>query len=262
MMAELRAQAERFGAEVRDVDVTRVDFSQRPFVIETDSEVITANSVIVATGATAKRMEALGEDEMFGRGVSTCATCDGWSTADKNIAVVGGGDSALEEALFLTRFASHVTVVHRRDTLRASKVLQQRAYRQSEDRLPLEREGGRGVGGERVAGCGARYAHWRGAHPSRGRRLRRRRSPAEHGPGGRADRARCTRLHRQTGRHHHGHEHPGVFAAGDVRDRRYRQAITSAGDGCKAAMDAERWLEEEGIAVPDLASEIYSLPGV
>lgn len=127
MMADLRKQAERFGAEIRDVDVTRVDFSRRPFVIETETEIIEANSVIVATGATARRMEAAGEAEFFGRGVSTCATCDGWFYRGKEIAVVGGGDSALEEALFLTRFASKVTVVHRRDSLRASKVLQQRA---------------------------------------------------------------------------------------------------------------------------------------
>ena len=127
MMDELRTQAERFGAEVRTVDVTRVDFSRRPFVVATDEETITANSVIIATGAAAKRLEVPGETEMFGRGVSTCATCDGWFYRDKEIAVIGGGDSALEEALFLTRFANKVTVVHRRDALRASKVLQQRA---------------------------------------------------------------------------------------------------------------------------------------
>lgn len=263
MMAELRTQAERFGAEVRDVDVTRVDFSQRPFVIETDDEVITANSVIVATGATAKRMEALGEDELFGRGVSTCATCDGWFYREKDIAVVGGGDSALEEALFLTRFANHVTVVHRRDTLRASKVLQQRAFANPKIDFVWNAKVEAVLGGERVSGLLLRdtVTGEEGTLPVEGVFV-----AVGHQPN-------TALVAGQIELDAHGYiakqdndttatNIPGVFAAGDVRDRRYRQAITSAGDGCKAAMDAERWLEEEGIATPDLTSEVYSLPRV
>jgi thioredoxin reductase (NADPH) len=287
MMAELRTQAERFGAEVRDVDVTRVDFLQRPFVVETDDEVITANSVIIATGATAKRMEALGEDELFGRGVSTCATCDGWFYREKDIAVVGGGDSALEEALFLTRFASHVTVIHRRDTLRASKVLQQRAFANPKidfvwnavveaveggetppsggDSSPWKGEAreGAGLGGERVTGL-----RLRDTVTGEVRTL-----PVEGVFVAVGHQPNTSLVAGQIELDGHGYiakqdndstatNIPGVFAAGDVRDRRYRQAITSAGDGCKAAMDAERWLEEEGVATPDLTSEIYSLPRV
>lgn len=263
MMAELRAQAERFGAEVRDVDVTRVDFSQRPFIVETDDEVITANSVIVATGATAKRMEALGEDEMFGRGVSTCATCDGWFYRDKTIAVVGGGDSALEEALFLTRFASHVTVVHRRDTLRASKVLQQRAFANPKIDFQWNAVVEEVLGDERVTGL-----RLRDTVTGEERIL-----PVEGVFVAVGHQPNTALVAGQIELDGHGYiakqdndttatNIPGVFAAGDVRDRRYRQAITSAGDGCKAAMDAERWLEEEGIAAPDLTSEVYSLPRV
>jgi thioredoxin reductase (NADPH) len=275
MMAELRTQAERFGAEVRDVDVTRVDFSQRPFVIETDGEVITANSVIVATGATAKRMEAIGEQEMFGRGVSTCATCDGWFYRDKEIAVVGGGDSALEEALFLTRFAKHVTVVHRRDTLRASKVLQQRAFANEkidflwnavvEEVLGGETppSGGGGLGGETVEGLRLRdtVTGEVSTLPVEGVFVAVGHQPNTALVAGQIELDAAGYIAKQDAVTT-ATNIPGVFAAGDVRDHRYRQAVTSAGDGCKAAMDAERWLEEQGIAVPDLASEIYSLPGV
>jgi thioredoxin reductase (NADPH) len=263
MMAELRTQAERFGAEVRDVDVTRVDFSQRPFVIETDDEVITANSVIVATGATAKRMEALGEDELFGRGVSTCATCDGWFYREKDIAVVGGGDSALEEALFLTRFANHVTVVHRRDALRASKVLQQRAFANPKIDFVWNSVVEAVEGGERVTGL-----RLRDTVSGEVRTL-----PVEGVFVAVGHQPNTALVAGQIELDGHGYiakqnadttatNIQGVFAAGDVRDRRYRQAITSAGDGCKAAMDAERWLEEEGIAAPDLTSEIYAMPRV
>lgn len=263
MMAELRTQAERFGAEVRTVDVISVDFSKRPFVIETEDETIRANSVIVATGATAKRLDVSGETEMFGRGVSTCATCDGWFYRDKEIAVVGGGDSALEEALFLTRFASKVTVVHRRDVLRASKVLQQRAVENPkiEFRWNAIVEGV--LGEDRVTGLKLRDSvtgeesdltvdgiFVAVGHQPNTALVAGQIDLDSHGYIAKQDKeTTATNI-------------PGVFAAGDVRDRRYRQAITSAGDGCRAAMDAERWLEEEGIAVPDVTHEIYSVPSV
>jgi len=263
MMAELRTQAERFGAEVRTVDVNRVDFSQRPFVIETDDATITANSVIIATGATARRMDAIGEEQLFGRGVSTCATCDGWFYRDKDIAVVGGGDSALEEALFLTRFANHVTVVHRRDTLRASKVLQQRAQENPKIDFRWNAVVEEVVGGDRVAGLRVRdtLTGEESTLPVDGVFVAVGHQPNTALVAGQIDLDNAGYIAKQDDTTT-ATNIAGVFAAGDVRDRRYRQAITSAGDGCKAAMDAERWLEEEGIAVPDLANEVYSLPGV
>lgn len=263
MMAELRTQAERFGAEVRTVDVNRVDFSQRPFVIETDDATITANSVIIATGATARRMDAIGEEQLFGRGVSTCATCDGWFYRDKDIAVVGGGDSALEEALFLTRFANHVTVVHRRDTLRASKVLQQRAQENPKIDFRWNAIVEEVVGGDRVAGLRVRdtLTGEESTLPVDGVFVAVGHMPNTALVAGQIELDAVGYIAKQDDTTT-ATNIAGVFAAGDVRDRRYRQAITSAGDGCKAAMDAERWLEEEGIAVPDLANEVYSLPGV
>src|ERR1700686_1714412 len=127
LMEAFRAQAERFGSVIHDVDVTEVDFSVRPFVVRTADDSYTADSVIVATGASARWLNIPGEARLRGRGVSTCATCDGAFFRDKHIVVVGGGDSAMEEALFLTRFGSQVTVIHRRDSLRASKIMAERA---------------------------------------------------------------------------------------------------------------------------------------
>ena len=263
MMDELRTQAERFGAEVRTVDVTRVDFSQRPFVVATDEETIITNSVIIATGAAAKRLEVPGETEMFGRGVSTCATCDGWFYRDKEIAVVGGGDSALEEALFLTRFANKVTVVHRRDALRASKVLQQRAQEHPKIAFRWNAIVEEIPAGERVTGLRLRDAisGEESTLPADGVFV-----AVGHQPNtalfvGQIELDAAGYIARQTG-DSTATNVPGVFAAGDVRDHRYRQAVTAAGDGCKAAMDAERWLEEQGFAVPDVTQEIYSLPRV
>jgi thioredoxin reductase (NADPH) len=263
MMDELRVQAERFGAEVRTVDATKVDFSRRPFVIETDQDIVTAESVIVATGATAKRLDVPGEEAMFGRGVSTCATCDGWFYRDKDIAVIGGGDSALEEALFLTRFARQVTVVHRRDALRASKVLQQRAQTNPKIAFQWNQIVEAISGDERVEGVEMRDATTgeastlavNGVFVAIGHQP----NTALFAGQITLDAAGYIAKHDADST---ATNIPGVFAAGDVRDHRYRQAVTAAGDGCKAAMDAERWLEEQGLATPDLAHEIYSLPAV
>jgi thioredoxin reductase (NADPH) len=259
MMNDLRTQAERFGAEVQTIDVESVDFSVHPFEIDTATQTIYANSVIVATGASAKRMEALGEDEMFGRGVSTCATCDGWFYRDKEIAVVGGGDSALEEALFLTRFATKVTVIHRRESLRASKVLQQRAQENPKIDFIWNSVVEEVVGSDRVEGVRLRNTatNEESTLPVDGVFV-----AVGHKPN-------TDLVAGQIELDDHGYiakqdpvttatNIPGVFAAGDVRDRRYRQAITSAGDGCRAAMDAERWLEEQGVATPDFAAETYA----
>jgi thioredoxin reductase (NADPH) len=261
MMDELRAQAERFGAEVRTVDVTRVDFSRRPFVVETDAETISAHSVIVASGAAAKRLEVPGEEALFGRGVSTCATCDGWFYRDKAIAVIGGGDSALEEALFLTRFASHVTVIHRRDALRASKVLQGRAQANPKIDFQWNQIVEAITGDERVTGVRMRDAGTGEVQtlPVDGVFVAIGHQPNTALFAGQLDLDAAGYIVRQTG-DATATNIPGVFAAGDVRDHRYRQAITAAGDGCKAAMDAERWLEEQELALPDLTHEVYDLP--
>lgn len=261
MMDELRVQAERFGAEVRNVDVTRVDFSRRPFVVATDGETIEAHSVIVATGAAAKRLEVPGEDTMFGRGVSTCATCDGWFYRDKAIAVIGGGDSALEEALFLTRFATSVTVIHRRDSLRASKVLQQRALAHPKVRFLWNQIVEEIVGGERVEAVRMRDAVTGEQQelPVDGVFVAIGHQPNTALVAGQIDLDAAGYIARQDSEST-ATNIPGVFAAGDVRDHRYRQAVTAAGDGCKAAMDAERWLEEQGLALPDLTHELYSEP--
>jgi thioredoxin reductase (NADPH) len=261
MMQDFREQVERFGAEVLDVDATEVDFSQRPFTIVTPEDTYTAESVIVATGAAAKWLDVPGEELLRGRGVSACATCDGFFFRDRRIVVVGGGDTALEEALFLTRYAQTVSVIHRRDTLRASKLLQQRARNnpkidfiwnsvveaiEGEDKVTGVRLRNL-VSGERsvLATEGVFVAI---GHQPNTEIFRDQLDLDALGYVCMPDPATTyTNI-------------PGVFAAGDVRDHRYRQAVTAAGDGCKAAIDAERWLEEQGIAEPDREFEVYSEP--
>ena len=261
MMQDFREQVERFGAEVLDVDATEVDFSKRPFTVVTADETYTAESIIVATGAAAKWLDVPGEELLRGRGVSACATCDGFFFRDRRIVVVGGGDTALEEALFLTRYAQTVSVIHRRDTLRASKLLQQRARNnpkidfiwnsvveaiEGEDKVTGVRLRNL-VSGERrtltTVGIFVAIGHQPNTEIFRGQL-----DLDALGYVCMPDPATTyTNI-------------PGVFAAGDVRDHRYRQAVTAAGDGCKAAIDAERWLEEQGIAEPDREFEVYSEP--
>lgn len=261
MMRDFRAQAERFGADVLDVDVTSVDFSQRPFVIKAEGITYTAESVIIATGASAKWLHVPGEEALRGRGVSGCATCDGFFFRGRRVVVIGGGDTALEEATFLTRFASNVTIIHRRDTLRASKALQIRAKADPKIDFIWNAAVAEILGDGKVTGVQIKnlisgetaVVETDGVFVAIG-----------HQPN--------TEIFKgQIDLDHGGYIQmpdpattitniPGVFAAGDVRDHRYRQAVTAAGDGCKAAMDAERWLEEEKLALPHLAGEIYSEP--
>lgn len=261
MMQDFREQVERFGAEVLDVDATSVDFSHRPFTVVTDDGIYTAESVIVSTGAAAKWLEVPGEELLRGRGVSACATCDGFFFRDRRIVVIGGGDTALEEALFLTRYASSVSVIHRRDSLRASKLLQQRARANPKidfiwDAVVERIEGEDKVTGVRlrnlvtgerslVATEGVFVAI--GHQPNTGIFQ----GQLDLDAGGYICMPDPVTTYTNI---------PGVFAAGDVRDHRYRQAVTAAGDGCKAAIDAERWLEEQGIAEPDREFEVYSEP--
>ena len=246
LMDNMRQQAERFGAEFRTGWVNKVDTSSRPFKLEVEGlgELVT-DTLILSTGATAKYLGIPGEQTNIGRGVSTCATCDGFFFRNKEIIVVGGGDSALEEANFLTRFASKVTLVHRREELRASKIMQDRARANEKiewalNRTPLEvvaQENG-GVTGLRMrnnetgeeelleaSGVFVAIGH----HPNTGF------------------------LNGQVTTDENGYivtnagtsetNIPGVFACGDVQDTRYRQAITAAGSGCMAAMDAEKYIE-------------------
>ena len=244
MMLDLRAQAERFGLEVQDRNVGSVDFSSRPFKVETEGEEFLAHAVIICTGAEAIWLGAEGEEEQKGRGISTCATCDGAFFRDEEIIVVGGGDSAMEEATFLTRFASKVTLIHRRDVFRASKVMYDRAanhpkieiqtFRQVKKWLSDEKGLSGAVledprdGSEHEIAC-------TGAFIAIGHK------PITQFLGGQVETDEEGYLVHSE---HTMTDVPGVFAAGDVVDTRYRQAITAAGQGCQAAIDAERWLEE------------------
>jgi len=244
MMMELREQAERFGLEVQDRNVDRVDLSERPFKVYSEGEEYLTQAIIVSTGAESIWLGVEGEEEQKGRGISTCATCDGAFFKEQEIMVVGGGDSAMEEATFLTRFASKVTLVHRRDVFRASQVMYDRAanhekieiktFRQVKKWLSDETgltgavlEDPRDGSTEEIAVTGAFIAI--GHTPITGF-LEGLLETDEEG----------YLIHRD----HTMTNVSGVFAAGDVVDTRYKQAITAAGLGCQAAIDCERWLEE------------------
>ena len=245
MMIDLRSQAERFGLEVVDKNVERVDFSSRPFKVWVEGEEFRAETVIICTGAEAIWLGAEGEQGQKGRGISTCATCDGAFFRDDEVIVVGGGDSAMEEATFLTRFASKVTIIHRRDVFRASKVMLERAKNHPKIEIRAHRQvkewlsDDKGLTGavledprdgslEEIACAGAFIAI--------GHR------PITEFLNGQVDTdEEGYILHSE----HTMTSIPGIFAAGDVVDTRYRQAITAAGMGCQAAIDAERWLESQ-----------------
>jgi thioredoxin reductase (NADPH) len=243
LMERMRKQAGRFGAQLLAEEVTSVDLSTRPFKIVTGSDTYRAHSIIISTGASAKMLNVPGERELLGHGVSTCATCDGFFFRGKELLMVGGGDSAVEEAIFLSKFATKVTIVHRRDTLRASKIMQDRVFENPKIDFiwdsTVERIIGNGAveaaniknlktGAEsivRASGVFVAIGHIPNTSLFEGQ-LELSGGQIVTNPGG-----------TQT-------SVPGVFAAGDVVDSRYRQAITAAGMGCMAAMDTERYLEE------------------
>jgi thioredoxin reductase (NADPH) len=244
LMEELRLQAARFGAEIVQGQVSAVDVGRRPFAVRTDEAEYAADALIVATGASARWLGLPSEKALVGRGVSSCATCDGAFFKDQPIAVVGGGDTALEEALFLTRFASEVTVVHRRDKLRASKIMQDKAHANPKIRFAwnsVVEEIADAAKGE-VTGITLRSLTTgeRAELPVHGVFVAIGHTPntglfanqLEMNPSGYILTHSGTRT-----------SVPGVFAAGDVQDHVYRQAITAAGSGCMAAMDAEKYLE-------------------
>jgi thioredoxin reductase (NADPH) len=247
LMEKFRGQAERFGAKFITADATRVDTTKRPFSVEVGEATYEGRALIVSTGATARMLDVPGEREYLGRGVSTCATCDGFFFRGVPLVVVGGGDSAVEEGIFLTRFASKVTVVHRRDALRASKIMQDRAFANEKmdfiwDTVVEEVRGADGkvttLGLRNVKSNEATDLEVGGLFVAIG-----------HDPNSslfkgqlELDDAGYIKV-----------QHPrtatnvdGVFACGDVVDHIYRQAVTAAGMGCAAAIDAERWLEAQG----------------
>ena len=248
LMAAFRAQAARFGAEFRAEKISRVDFSQQPlrlWVGDDGTPGAEARTVIVSTGAQSLMLGLDAEERLIGRGLSTCATCDGFFFGGQEIAVVGGGDSAMEEALFLTKFATKVTVIHRRDQLRASKIMQDRAF--ASDRIEFlwnhvvtDILGDETLEGVRVRHTGSGDEHMLplaglfiaiGHRPNtdlfRGSLAMKPNGYLITEPG-----STSTNV-------------PGVFACGDVQDDVYRQAVTAAGSGCMAAIDAERWLEAQ-----------------
>jgi thioredoxin reductase (NADPH) len=245
LMEKFRKQSERFGTRMRAVDVTSVDFSSRPFRVSASGDEFEAKAVIISTGATAKWLGIPGEVNLTGKGVSACATCDGFFFKDQELVVVGGGDTAMEEALFLTKFASKVTVVHRRDEFRASKIMADRVL--SHDKIEVvwntivtEIHGDSSVTGvtlEDVNSGETRQFPTDGVFVAIGHKpnteiFADQLESDENGyiivePG-------TTRTSVE-----------GVFAAGDVADHVYRQAVTAAGTGCMAAIDAERWLANQ-----------------
>ncbi|WP_052889853.1 thioredoxin-disulfide reductase [Thermogemmatispora carboxidivorans] len=244
LMEKMEQQARRFGAEMLPEDVTAVDFSRRPFVITSDSGSYLARGVIIATGASAKWLGLPSEQRLQGRGVSACATCDGFFFKEKEVAVVGGGDTAMEEALFLTRYASHVTVIHRRDTLRASKIMQDRALKNPKISFIWNSEVVEVLGEDSVTGLRLRNVKTGDEQTLAVEGLF---LAIGHQPN--TDLFRGLLQMDELGYiipvEHTMTNIPGVFAAGDVTDRRYRQAVTAAGDGCRAAIDLERWLESQ-----------------
>jgi thioredoxin reductase (NADPH) len=247
MMEDFQKQAERFGAKLFFEDATRVDLSQRPFLVETDDRRFTADALLIATGASARWIGLESETRLQNLGVSACATCDGALFKDKPMAVVGGGDTAMEEALFLTRFATKVTVIHRRAELRASKIMQERALAHEKIEFAWNATVDEVLGDEFVTGV-------RIADVKTGEK---RDIPVEalfvaigHQPN-------TDLLKDQLDLDEQGYVQvaagttrtsvDGVFACGDCADKVYRQAVTAAGTGCMAAIDAERWLAEQGI---------------
>jgi thioredoxin reductase (NADPH) len=250
LVDRMRRQAARFGAEFVDDNVTRVDVSCRPFLIATGTHgSFLADALVVATGATARWLGLPSETALRGHGVSACATCDGFFFKGKPLAVVGGGDTAMEEALFLTNFSPRVTIVHRRARLRASQIMQERARAHPKIAFALDTEVVDVLGTDRVEGVRLRHLPTGAVStlPVEGLFVAIGYDPATEVFRGalELDERGYVRVHDHTRT-----SVEGVFAAGDVHDHRYRQAVTAAGAGCMAAIDAERWLAEQGSAPP------------
>jgi thioredoxin reductase (NADPH) len=245
LMDVMKQQAVKFGAEAVFKDVSDVDLSKHPFAVKSENEAYTADSIIISSGASAKLLGIESERALMGYGVSACATCDGFFFKDREVIVVGGGDTAMEEATFLTKFASKVTVIHRRDSLRASKIMQERAFKNPkikfiwnsvvDEVLGVENKRVRGVILKNVATGEKSEMKCDGVFVAIG-----------HQPNtaifkGQLETDQVGYLITKNGSTETSV--PGVFAAGDVADKKYRQAVTAAGTGCMAAIDAEKYLE-------------------
>ena len=244
LMTEMRAQADRFGTEFLQASAESVNLKTRPFQVVADGTVYSAKALIVATGASAKLLGLPSEMTLLGHGVSACATCDGFFFRGKRVLVIGGGDTAMEEALFLTKFATHVTVVHRRNELRASKIMQERAIANPKISFTWDSEVAEVLGADVGHVTGVRLRNLKSGAIS----------PVEtdgvfigigHQPNTAVFEGQLELHANGYIKTHDGTKTsvPGVFAAGDVQDYIYRQAVTAAGTGCMAALDAERYLE-------------------
>jgi thioredoxin reductase (NADPH) len=262
LMAAMRTQVERFNAELVQGDVTSVDLRKRPFTIHlADGRRWSAESLIIATGASARWLDIGSDRKLSGHGVSTCATCDGYFFRGKPIAVVGGGDSAMEEAIYLTRFASKVSVIHRRDTLRASKIMQDKAFANPKIEFvwnseivhvnDIERKEVTSITLRNLTTGELSDLAVDGVFIAIG-----------HTPNTKLFEGQIDLDENGYVLTHSGTKTsvPGVFAAGDVQDHHYRQAITAAGSGCMAAIDAERYLE--GLSDEETTDTDYALPGI
>jgi thioredoxin reductase (NADPH) len=248
LMGRFRSQAERFGAEFLTRKALDVDFDVRPFAVFTDDSgepVLLARSLIVATGARSLTLGVPGEERLLGHGVSTCATCDGFFFRNQHIGVVGGGDSAIEEALFLTRFGDSVTVIHRRKELRASKIMQDRAFANDKIEFRWDSVVGAVLGDQKVSGVVVRNVTTGATEelPISGLFVAIGHKPNTDIFAGKLDMNDAGYIVTRAGTRTNVE---GVFACGDVQDHIYRQAVTAAGSGCMAAIDAERWLEAQG----------------
>ena len=249
LMQLFRKQAERFGTEMVGEDIVEVDFSKRPFVIKSEQREVKAKSVIIATGAVAKRMGVPNEEKMWNNGMSACAVCDGALPFFKNqpLMVIGGGDTAVEEASYLTKFGSVVYLVHRRDELRASKIMQKRAFDNKKLEIIWDTTFEDAIGDDFVTGARVQNVKSKEVKdiPVAGIFYAIGHTPNTQMFKGQLDLDEIGYIKVKAGSQETNIE--GVFAAGDVHDHKYRQAVTAAGTGCAAALEAERWLAEQNI---------------
>jgi thioredoxin reductase (NADPH) len=251
LMADMRAQAERFGTSFVQAQAERVDLKSHPFTVTADGQTYRAEALIDATGASAKLLGIPSEGKLMGHGVSACATCDGFFFREKRLVVVGGGDTAMEEATFLTKFASHVTVVHRRSELRASKIMQERARANPKIAFVWDSEVVEILDTAKGSVTGVRLRNVKSGEETT--------MEIDGVFIGIGHRPNTDLVRGQLDLHPNGYVKThdgtktsveGVFAAGDVQDHVYRQAVTAAGSGCMAAIDAERWLEARAHRAP------------
>ena len=249
LMQLFRKQSERFGTEMVQEDVISADFSQRPFVLKSENREVLAHSVIISTGATAKRMGVPNEEKMWNNGMSACAVCDGALPMFRNqpLMVIGGGDTAVEEATYLTKFGSVVYMVHRRDELRASKIMQERAFKNPKLEIIWDTVLEDAVGKDYLTGARLKNVKTQEVREMEVTGLF---YAIGHTPNtsifnGQLDLDGAGYIKLKAGTQETNIE--GVFAAGDVHDHKYRQAVTAAGTGCAASLEAERWLTEKGL---------------